>query len=72
MPRTAEEAIVKPVVDSDLCIGCGLCEEMCPEVFAMGEDGIARVIAADPTPELYGPVRDCADMCPTEAISITE
>lgn len=63
---------MKPVVDRDLCIGCGVCEEACPEVFRLAEDGIAVVIAEEPGPELYGPVRDAADMCPVEAISIQE
>ncbi len=28
---------MEPKVDHDLCIGCGLCEEICPpEVFQMG------------------------------------
>lgn len=63
---------MKPVVDRDLCIGCGLCEDTCPEVFRLGDDGIAVVIAEDPSPELYGAVRDSAEMCPVDAISIEE
>lgn len=54
-------------VDSDLCIGCGLCTEICPEVFEMGDDGQAHVINEDECSEL-----DCcaeaSDSCPTEAI----
>jgi len=63
---------MKPVVDRDLCIGCALCEETCPEVFQLREDGLAYVIDEDPDPELYGPVRDCVDLCPVDAISIVE
>jgi len=63
---------MKPVVDHNLCIGCGLCEETCPEVFALREDGLAYVIAETIPDELYGPVRDSADVCPVEAISIHE
>lgn len=63
---------MKPVVDIDLCIGCGLCEEECPDVFVLGEDGLARVIDEDPDPELWGPVRDCIDLCPVGAISAEE
>ena len=64
--------VVKPVVDHDLCIGCGSCEEMCPEVFQVHEDGHSRVIKENPEPELYGCIRDAADTCPVEAISIEE
>jgi len=39
---------VKATVD-DRSIGCGLCAEMCPEVFEMGQDELAHV-KADPVP----------------------
>ena len=35
---------MKVKVDADLCIGCGLCTETCPDVFEMDEDqGVAKV-----------------------------
>ena len=63
---------MKPVVDHDLCIGCGNCEDACPEVFRLEADGLAHVIVAAPGEELYGCVRDAADSCPVDAISIEE
>ena len=35
---------MKAFVDRDLCIGCGLCAEICPLVFELDETSIARVI----------------------------
>jgi ferredoxin len=61
---------MKPVVDHDLCIGCGACEDTCPEVFQLREDGLSYVIMESPSPELYGCVRDASDECPVAAISI--
>ncbi len=34
-----------PKVDPDLCTGCGICEDVCPDVFEVGDDGISRVAA---------------------------
>src|SRR5450756_118331 len=28
--------MTRPIVDEDLCIGCGRCEELCPAVFELG------------------------------------
>lgn len=54
------------------CIGDGICAEICPEVFEMGDDGLAHVIA-DPVPKgLEDKVREAADACPAAAIEIDE
>ncbi|MCS7135359.1 MAG: ferredoxin [Candidatus Aenigmarchaeota archaeon] len=30
-------------VDKDICIGCGACIAVCPQVFEMGKDGKSQV-----------------------------
>ena len=32
-----------PVVDPDLCIGCGLCAEICPDVFEMNDEELLKL-----------------------------
>ena len=38
---------MKATIDRTGCIGCGLCPDICPEVFQMADDGLAEVIAAE-------------------------
>lgn len=61
---------MKPVVDEDLCISCGLCEELCPEVFKLND--VAHVIVEEPGEDLYECVREACDACPVTAIAILE
>ncbi len=58
---------MKAVVD-DSCTGCGVCIDVCPEVFEMGDNDIAVVIV-DPVPaESEDACREAADQCPSESI----
>lgn len=61
---------MKATIKNELCIGCGLCAEICPEVFAMGDDMIARVILAETPADLQGRIQDAALSCPVEAIEL--
>ncbi len=62
---------MKVTVDEDLCIGCGACEEVCPDVFRIGDDGIARVVRDDPGP-LTALAIEAAEGCPQGAITVDE
>ena len=50
------------------CIGCGLCAGTCPEVFHMGDDGLALRDAAA-VGQLEA-AQEARDGCPVSAISI--
>ncbi len=63
---------MKAIVNKEACIGCGLCEGLCPEVFCMSDDGLAEVYAEPDTPELKVSAQEAADSCPTNAIEIKE
>lgn len=59
---------MKAMVDKDLCISCGLCPEICPDVFAMGDDEKALVKEnSDCSAECC---REAADSCPVGAIAV--
>ena len=38
---------MKVWIDQDLCTGDGICEEICPEVFTLLDDGLAYVKEGD-------------------------
>jgi len=60
---------MKAIVDEDLCSGCELCTQTCPEVFEM--QGDVAAVKVDPIPaELEDSVQEAADDCPVEAIKI--
>jgi ferredoxin len=63
---------MKVIVDPDLCLGCGICEGICPDVFSLGAEPHA-VVLLDPVPAKFEvDVKDAAEQCPEEAILITE
>lgn len=62
---------MKAKVHKDICIGCGMCESICPEVFKMGEDEKAVVIS-ETTVATYDEVKDAMISCPVAAISEEE
>ena len=54
-------------VDQALCSGCGICVDLCPEVFGFGADNKAMVIKQES--ETCN-LEELSDQCPTEAIDI--
>jgi ferredoxin len=77
---------MKVWIDQDLCTGDGLCEEICPDVFTLQDDGLAYVkdsdsVKTDPggaqgTVEVPGALEDAvteaAEECPGECIFIEQ
>ena len=57
----------KVTVDASTCVGCGLCEQLCPEVFKIETDGIAHVKAN--SCEKHN-LAEIPDQCPVTAIKV--
>lgn len=61
---------MKANVDKDVCIGCGLCPSICPEVFDMDDDGKAKAVVSEVASAAQDETREAADSCPVGAISV--
>jgi ferredoxin len=57
-------------VDPETCIGCELCPSICPDLFQMGDDGIARTIIEHVPEEMQDCANEAAQSCPVEAIKV--
>jgi ferredoxin len=63
---------MKIIIDEDICIGCGRCEEICPAVFHVDEAiGKSRVIDEDAC-DYAGCCEAAEENCPVEAIKLEE
>lgn len=59
-------------IDLDLCQGHGQCAEAAPKVFEVRDDGFAYLLVDAIPADQEANVRDAADRCPTDAITISE
>ena len=50
------------------CIGCGLCEATCPEVFSMSDAGVAVAIEGEVPEEALDTAAEAKEDCPVGAI----
>ena len=60
---------MKATVNED-CIGCGLCEGISDDVFAIGDDGLAHAIVDELDEELEDAAQVAAENCPAGAIEV--
>jgi len=56
-------------IDKDLCTGDGICEQLCPSVFIIADDGLAYVIEGSSVNEKnINQVDEAIEKCPGECI----
>ena len=59
-------------VNKDLCIGCGACQAVAPEVFEIEDVGLAGVVVNEIPEDLKEDAIDAKEGCPTNAIEDDE
>lgn len=59
----------KVKINTDLCIGCGLCTSTCPDCFELGPDGKSQY--KNPA-ETACDLKEVAADCPVGAIEVEE
>ncbi|MDD2554692.1 MAG: ferredoxin [Desulfotomaculaceae bacterium] len=57
------------IVDQELCISCGACIDVCPEVFDWNEDDKAHSIVDEVPVAVEDQANEALESCPTDAIS---
>lgn len=65
-------------IDQDVCSGCGVCTNLCGDVFEPGDDGKAEIVEeyqgdgpySGEIPDDIDCVEEAAESCPVEAISV--
>jgi ferredoxin len=59
---------MKALVDQDTCIGCGMCIDICPEVFKYNDEDKSESILNEVPEHLKDKANEAAEVCPVEAI----
>ena len=62
---------MKVEIIDDLCTGCGLCIDICADLFEMEESTVTAKVDVVP-PDQENCCKEAAENCPTEAIKIEE
>ena len=61
--------MAKVTVDENACVGCGLCVNICPDVFELADDSIVKVKANEcPNCDMH----EVASQCPVNAIIVED
>ncbi|MGW0534944.1 ferredoxin [Streptomyces sp. NPDC003032] len=70
MERGATDKVIH--VDTDRCVGAGMCALTAPEVFTQDDDGFSQVLPGREDGGGDPMVREAARACPVQAISVPE
>ena len=58
-----------PIVQAEICVGCGICTKLCPEVFVL-ENKKAKIISTNNLADYQEKIKKAVEACPVMSISI--
>ncbi len=61
---------MKATVNQDTCIGCGMCIDICPEIFKYNDEDKSESILEEIPDNLKSKANEAAEICPVEAINL--
>lgn len=61
---------MKAIVDQEACIGCGMCIDICPEVFAYNSEEKSEAVVDEVPDAEHEKAAEAKDICPVDAIEI--
>ncbi|MEW6184916.1 MAG: ferredoxin [Thermodesulfobacteriota bacterium] len=56
-----------PYIETEDCVGCGSCLEICPEVFSLNES-IDKALVINPTGCSQEKIEEAMEICPVHCI----
>lgn len=60
---------MKVKIDEEACTGCGICADLCPEIFELTDDKV-RIKREPENPDDESCIEEAKNSCPSEAIII--
>lgn len=64
---------MKIIADTGRCVGAGQCVLTNPDVFDQDEsDGTVRLLSEEAEGEVLASVREAVEICPSQALSLSE
>jgi ferredoxin len=63
---------MRVTADREVCIGAGLCALTAPGVFDQDDDGLVKVLQANPDGDDGSAAREAGNVCPSGAVQIVE
>ncbi len=62
---------IKVNINEELCVGCGMCASLCPEVFKI-ENGKSKIKEEATLEKHKNCLKKAVENCPVEAIEVIE